>query len=119
MWVIISNWVKLIIKTKNMVEYKIKDIEISKVKYNLNTKDGNGCNVILGISGEGVYVLKNNDGTKWMSLKTGMGYDLTGKYESVKEACDKMILEGGRILTFESNRISDCVEIRDIILNAL
>ncbi len=102
-----------------MIEYKNKVFEPSKVKYSLNTLDGNGVNIILGIRGKGVYVLKNNDGTRWMSLKTGMGYDLTGKYNSVKEACDKMIEEGGRILTFESSDMYDCEEIRDILLNAL
>ena len=104
---------------KTMVEYRNKEKELSKVKYSLNTGDGNGCNIILAIRGDGVYVLKANDGIRWVSLKTAMGYDLSGKYDSVKEACDKMIEEGGRILTFESSGISDCAEIRDILLNAL
>jgi hypothetical protein len=102
-----------------MIEYKNKEKELSKVKYSLNTADENGINIILGIIDDGVYILKANDGRVWISLKTSMGYDLTGKYNSVKEACDKMIEEGGRILTFESSGISDCAEIRDILLNAI
>jgi hypothetical protein len=99
-----------------MIEYKNKEKEFLKVKYSLDTGDGNGCNIILGIRGIGVYVLKADNGRRWISLKTATGYDLTGKYDSVKEACDKMIEGGGRIFIFESSSIDDCAEIRDILL---
>jgi predicted MarR family transcription regulator len=102
-----------------MFEYKNKEKELLKVKYVLNTLDGNGCNVILSIIDDGVYVLKSNNGIAWESLKTANGYDLCGRYGTVREACDKIIKEGGRILTFESSSNDDCKEIKDILLNAL
>ena len=102
-----------------MIEYKKREKEITKVKYELNVGDSNGCNIILAVLGNGVYVLKVNNGRSWISLKTTMGYDLVGKYNSVKEACDYIIEKGGRILTFESKGIDDCIELRDILLNSL
>ena len=102
-----------------MIEYKKREKEITKVKYELNTGDLNGNNIILAILGDGVFVLKSNNGRKWISLKTTMGYDLIGEYKSVKEACDYIIEKGGRILTFESKYIDDCTELRDILLSSL
>ena len=58
-----------------MIEYKKREKEITKVKYELNTGDLNGNNIILAILGNGVYVLKNNNGKRWYNLKTTMGYD--------------------------------------------
>ena len=100
-----------------MIEYKKREKEITKVKYELNTGDLNGNNIILAILGNGVYVLKNNNGKRWYNLKTTMGYDKAGAYKTMQEACDFIIGLGGRILTFESNGADDCIELKDILLS--
>ena len=102
-----------------MIEYKKREKEITKVKYELNTGDLNGNNIILAILGNGVYVLKNNNGKRWYNLKTTMCYDKAGAYKTIQEACDFIIELGGRILTFESNGADDCIELKDILLSSL
>ena len=99
-----------------MKEYKKRCDE--KVKYSLSIGDTNGSNIIIGILNDGVYFLKNSP-ISWLSIKTGIGYDLSGNYNSIQAACDNFIENGGRIITEESKSISDCESIRDVLLNAL
>lgn len=91
-----------------MIEYINKK---QKFKSILDIEDCNGSNIILGFLNECVYVLKSDNGRRWVNLRTARGYDNVSNYSTVKEACDKLISEGGRVLT-----ISDPKELTNLLL---
>jgi hypothetical protein len=91
-----------------MKQYILNKIPDNVVTF-LSTGYTNASSIIVCLVDDNIHVLKNvytgQDGGKrsyqWLALKTGWGYDLVGSYESIKEACDKMVNNGNKILLFD------------------
>lgn len=104
-----------------MKEFTTK--QSSRIINHLETSTTNGCDSIIGLQGDAVFILKRGPfgcqkcaDFKWLCTKTGLGYNLSGTYKTIEDACNGLIEKGGRVLIFESKSMDDCKEIQERLL---